>query len=374
MNESELFTKEPWDNILQSLKVRIFFWIGVLWLPPVTAVLLAKTFTNNIPDIDLFEDFAFHVRCLVSIPILLLTEEIIYKAVNDVIPTAIKRGIINPDQTNKLNKQRILINKLQKSLKLQFTLLIFSILIVYNKIFIELPPEISTWRTIHNTWYIFASWWNRWIGLTVYYFFIFRWLYKFLLWSLFIYKFTLLKPNLQSHHPDEMGGIAFLARRHIMFGLIATAISSVSSANIALTIIYGKFTLKDFYLPLGLYVVTMIVFLTLPLFILSPLLLRTKITGRYKFDSIAYLYAESFERKWYIGENIQKGELLGSPDFQSLNDLLESYSKIQAMRIIPLTHRMIVLLICLIAIPLLPLGLLQIPFSEMLSLIINHFL
>lgn len=373
MNHEKLFSFGRWDKTSESIKKRILFWVLLVWLPPVVAIIIAKILKVETPDIGLFQDFAFHVRCLISIPILLMAEKIIFKGLNEVIPNALYRGVFRSDQTNILGSLSSQIYKHQGSIVIEILLLIFSITIVFNNLYIDLPPGISSWKTMNDTFYHFANGWNKWVGLTVYYFFILRWIYKFLLWCIFLFKFVLLKPHLQSLHPDKMGGISFIVKRHVSFGLVATAMSSVASANISSSIIFGKLSLETFYLPLGIYLAIMISIFLVPLFILTPLLFNAKRRAKHQYGDLAYSYAETFEMKWFNNNDL-KPVMLGTSDIQSLNDLMGSYAELKTMRILPINHRMLVVLVLLIGLPLLPLGLFKIPLSEVLSLLLKHFI
>jgi hypothetical protein len=374
MNSEGLFSRSSWEKAPVSEKKRILFWILILWLPPILSIILSRPLTEKVPQIDIFQDFSFHVRNLIAVPILLVCEKIIFRATNELISTGLQRGVIRKENKENIVKFQSHLHRFQSSIVIEVLLILLSLLYVTNHLYIDFKSEVTFWKSTNSPFYAFAFWWDQWVGLTAYFFLILRWIFKFILWISLLLKLSCSKLNLVCLHPDKIGGLSFLVQRHFLFAFVATAISSVGSANIASSVMYGNITLETFYLPLGLYVTLLVGVFVLPLIFFSPLLLREKKRGKNLYGNLAFKYTENFKKKWFNQNDLNEQELLGSPDIQSLNDLMGSFSQLGSMNVIPITRQTLIILISRIGIPILPLGLFKIPLPELFSLVIKHIL
>jgi hypothetical protein len=370
----ELFCDGMIGKISSSRLKRAFLWAMIVWFPPVIAVIIGRFTHEQFPKIGLLQDFAFHVRSLLAVPFLVIIEKYIYRAGNLAIPNSLERGIIKGDKAVKMEAFRSKIHSLQSSIWSEIFLLMISLSIVYSQSYIDLENGVSTWKTMQTFPYVFARFWNQWVGVNIYFYFILRWVFKFSLWSAFLIKLSLLKPHLEYLHPDKMGGIAFLPRTQVLFGGFASAFSMVAMANISSSVLYGKIPFEKFYLPLAIYGITVTCFFIAPLASLTPHLLEAKRIGIRDYAVLSSKYSALFRRKWLEKEMEDSESLLGSSDIQSLNDLMGSFLNLKMMRVFAMSPRFFLVLLCFIAGPLLPLFLLKVPLSEAIYIVIKHFL
>ena len=91
------------------------------------------------------------------------------------------------------------------------------------------------------------------------------------------------------------------------------------------------------------------------------------------YMDLAARYVNAFDRKW-IGAGAAPGdELLGTPDIQSLADLSATAERVNGMRIVPISHRLLVILAAAALLPALPLLLLEYPVSELSKKLLEMF-
>jgi hypothetical protein len=359
----ELFSPGFLGNYFSSRVRRAIFCAMIVWLPPVIAVMVNILSGGKSPQIGLFQDFAFHVRCLIAVPLLVLVEKYIFRYANFAIRYTMDQSVFESYKLAELEKLRKIIYKLQSSLWIEAVLLLCSLAIIYTHSYLDLESETSSWRSMTTPLYHFAKTWNKWIGLTIYYYFILRWILKFLLWCTFLIKFSLLKPHLESFHPDQMGGISYLSKTQVLFGGFTSAFSAVSMANISSSILYGKMPLEVFYLPLVLYGTITAFFFLAPLGVFTPHLLDAKRNGKHEYAVLFSNYSTSFKKRWFNKTQDDLENLLGTLDIQSMNDLMSSYSGIKNMKVFAMDHHLFLVLLLFIAAPLLPLLFFKINFN-----------
>ncbi len=347
---------------------RILFWVMLLWLPPFALAALDSIGATHSPTVSVFTDLPFHIRYLLSAPILIAAECHLGQLLSGVIPILVARDMILPQSMQAFIKMASRIRGLRNSNGAEFILLLGSLAFVASRAYLDLPQEISSWRQSNSILGTVARIWELKIGLTAYYFLILRWIWKFLIWSYFLIRLAILKPNLQSHHPDHAGGLSFLVYRHLWFGLVAFALSAAISANIGEIVIFSKVSVSTFLFPLIFYLVFIEILLIAPLLCFTPLLVISRRNGLDRYGTFANRYAGDFDRKWVEPDPGETPEALGSPDIQSFNDLGETYVHLREMQSFVMKREHVVTLTILISAPLAPLILFKIPVSEFIKI------
>jgi hypothetical protein len=102
-----------------------------------------------------------------------------------------------------------------------------------------------------------------------------------------------------------------------------------------------------------------------PLLIFSPKLWRARLDGLERYNELASHYVNAFDKKWLRGVPTPTEPLLGTPDLQSLADLGTGVSRIQEMRWVPCTTRLLTITLIATLLPVLPLILFKYPLGEL---------
>jgi hypothetical protein len=244
--------------------------------------------------------------------------------------------------------------------------------VVMNLTGLRIAPttEMSTWATLltdAGPVRTMAGWWLDIVSMTVYRFILYRWLWRFVIWSMFLWKVARLKLNLMPTHPDLAGGLGFLGVGHSKFAILVLAASSVIASGLADQVIYAGVALSSFkYFILG-YTLCMILLILIPLVSFAPQLLGTKRKGLQVYGALATTYTHSFDQKWVKGDNPGGEVLLGSADIQSLADLGNSFDVIKKMGAFPFNLSTIKTIVIAAAFPFVPLLFTVMPAKEVLK-------
>ena len=198
-------------------------------------------------------------------------------------------------------------------------------------------------------------------------FLMYRWAFRMLVWARFLWQISNLDLLLTPTHPDGAGGIGFLGKGSIPFGMILFALSSVVSASIASRILFGGAILEQFeFIYVALIVLALIVFAG-PLIVFAPKLFRLKQDGLLRYGTLASQYTQAFDRKWASDISTAEEPLLGTGDIQSLADLGNSYELVRKMRSLPIELSDFIGIALPGVIPALPLAATVMPVSEMIK-------
>jgi len=211
------------------------------------------------------------------------------------------------------------------------------------------------------------------IGLTVFQFLLFRWLWKLCLWSSFLWRVSRLNLRLLAGHPDGVGGLGSLQGIHQRFSPLVAAISFLQCASLVESLSTGATTVSmiDPWLAVVL-AMDAIVFLG-PLFVFTDKLWAGRTRGMSAYMAFATRYVAKFEQKW-LTDGAATEDMLGTPDLQSLADLTNSVNVVRGMRGVPIGRRTITQLTAAAVIPLTPLLLFKYPVADLAEKVLARVL
>jgi hypothetical protein len=205
------------------------------------------------------------------------------------------------------------------------------------------------------------------VALPIFQFLMLRWVYRMMVWSRFLWKVSKLDLLLTPTHPDAAGGLAFIGKGLIPFGVILFALSAVVSSAIASRILFGGGKLEDYqWSYVSLFVIFLVVFAG-PILLFVPKLLVLKQRGLMEYAALGSRYTQAFHRKWIGEAEPIKETLLGTGDIQSLADLGNSFEIIRKMRIVPVELSDFIAMVLPGLIPALPLAATVMPVGEIIK-------
>lgn len=209
--------------------------------------------------------------------------------------------------------------------------------------------------------------WYSIITLPLFQFVVLRGLWRLAVWAYFIGALSRYHLLLSPAHPDQRTGLGFLKRPSLMYGAILLfALSCVTSAAWAPSVFthrahlhsLGAFVLLLFLVGFGLALAPMLLFL--------PRLINERLAAREQYGGLATDYARDFHAGWITRRS--RGELLGNSDFQSMNDLSQTFrNNVEEIHPFLFGRRDLALLAVATLLPLVPLLLAQMPLPKLLA-------
>lgn len=214
-------------------------------------------------------------------------------------------------------------------------------------------------------------WWGSLPLIILFRFLIFRWLWRWLLWTLYLRWLARAPLALHATHPDRMAGLGPLLGPSHASALIAAAAATVLAAAIADTVRLGGVPLHAFYDMAATFVALAVLLALVPGFVLSRRLYNVRKYGLRRYGAFSHRFARAFEARWY-GARGEDG--LGAPDISSLCDLGGSFSVVDEIRVFGWSRRVVVAVALGALLPMVPLVLMQIDFSDLVARIAKNLL
>jgi hypothetical protein len=172
-------------------------------------------------------------------------------------------------------------------------------------------------------------------------------------------------------HPDQMAGLRFLTGVQRQFTMVAYAIGVAVSGVTANAILYAGMSIEDLKTSLIAYGLLMLFLVTLPVYCVTPKLMRIKRKGMREYGALSHSYVREFHAKWIQGPSPADEKLLGSADIQSLADMGSSYGIISDMYTVPIDMRTLAYLAFPAALPALVAALCSLPLNEIVRSVIG---
>jgi hypothetical protein len=224
--------------------------------------------------------------------------------------------------------------------------------------------DVSTWYATASTegWKLtHAGMWYACVSLPIFQFLLLRWYFRLLIWIRFLWQVSRIDLSLVATHPDQVGGLGFLANTVYGFSVLLVAHGAMLAAQIANRIFFAGAALMDFKAEIAVMAAFVMCVVFGPLLVFSPQLARTKRIGLDEYGTLAERYVREFDGKWLRGGAQPSEPLIGSADIQSLADMGNSFSVVRSMRLAPIRRDALLLLAACVLVPLTPLLLTVMP-------------
>ena len=335
------------------------------WVPLAVLTAVEGAFSTG-PRIGFWQSVGTHVRLLVAIPLFFSAEAVFDRRIADVLRRIQQARLILPREEPRLMAAVQQAVRWRDSWGIEAALVILTAVLMVAGLRADLPLDVSTWRTKAGGDPTPAGWWYTLVCIPVFQFLFWRWCWRLLIWTRFLWRFSRLDLQLIPTHPDAAGGLAGLGVAHVDLAPISLAMSAVLSASYAEQILFAGVPLTKFAISLAAAIIGGTLTLIAPLAFFTPKLIEIKQRALLEYGTLAASYTRAFAAKWLRTDPPPDEPILGTPDLQSLADLGSSFELIRKMSVLPIVPSQILLLAIAGALPFAPLILLVIPLDQLI--------
>lgn len=348
------------NSLRLGLALGLFSW-GVLFLLAVLQGLTDQLFSLRVIGV--------HVRLLAVIPLLFYCEKIVSFWMDGFARNIVDSRVIPEKDLPAYDALIRRIDRLNDTSVIEFGFIAVVFLMPFLEPIIGMPGGTSTFSITGPVagGVVWAKVWYFGVCLTFFRFLMVRWLWHLLLWWYFLWRVSRFDLKLVPTHPDMAGGLGYLEVAQENFISLVIAVSLVFSASYAEGIISLKVPFETLYMLMPSILLLNAALFLGPLFIFLPKLWKCRAQGLNEYMSMAARYVGAFDKKWLrSGKDMLGDEQLGTADMQSLADLGASVSVVGAMRIVPISKRLVMELAVASIVPFLPLFLIKYRFDQII--------
>ncbi len=331
---------------------------------------------GNAVRVPFLYDFAAYARFLVAIPMLILAEGLIGREIATVSDHFNRSGLVSESDRLKYEAAIDRAKRMRDSILAEVVILVLAVLSVLLVLH-EFPLGFSTWRSLvsesgHTR--TLAGWWYLVVGVALFQFLLWRWLWRLAIWYGFLWRMSRLDLRLIATHPDRAAGLGFVGDAQRFFWIIVSAFAFTAAGVLGDEIVYGGVPLTSFWFAIAGYVVLVLVIFLLPLTMFAGQMSRAKIRSMHDYSALAVLHNRLFDEKWVQGRHGKDEVPLGAPEISSLADLAGASDVLYRMRPVPFDPRDALTLGLAALIPMTPLALTMFPPTKIFDLIFKVFL
>ncbi len=339
----------------------------LIWVPLCVLCLIEGLAFSGV-ELPFFRDIAAQTRFLLAVPVLVLADIPVGARLRQVVRHFVVAHLIREEDLTKF--QAIVLDTLRfRDARIAgMTLLVLAYVGTYNAVSGFSLNGDSTWfKPVPGHGLTLVGYWYAFVALPIFQFLMFRWAFRMVVWCRFLRKVSKLDLLLTPTHPDTAGGLGFVGKALIPFGVILFALSAVVSSAIASRVLFAGGKLEDYqWSYVALFMVFRVIFAG-PTLIFVPKLLVLKQRGLMEYGTFGSQYTQAFHRKWIEETEPGKEPMLGSGDIQSLADLGNSFEIIRKMRIVPVEFRDFLAMVLPGLIPALPLAATVMPVGDIIK-------
>ena len=341
-----------------NLGRRVIFAVAVGWVP---LVLLTALFTPG-AVVALLTDYKVASRMLIAVPILLLGQVLMESKFRTIVSQA-REDLVAPANMPQFDEILATLTRLRDSvlpeLAIAVLVCLHIALSVSGKVGLAGAWAAEGAQTVaHLTP---AGWYYILVSQLIYQLLVGICLWKWLLWTFFVFSLSRMKLQLMVSHPDKHAGMGFLGMSTLAFAPVAFAVAAAVGATWRYEILYTGAHLMSFKLPAIILLVLVVLIAVGPLLFFVPKLAPLRRKGILQYGSLAHLHSSEFHDKWILHRKGHELEFLAAPEVSTLTDLATSFQNIEDMKAIPLDKGSLMAPLIATILPLLPAVMAQVP-------------
>lgn len=338
---------------------------AIAWMPMALLASLQRVTTGDLEPLRVFaRDLPTHVRLLFAVPVLVLGDALIERAIVRCEDHLAGSGLVAPGE-------RRFVVALAAARRLRgsrVVLAAIAVAVIVAAATRWLGGATSSHLTFRpdaeaGTW---AGGWLAFVALPLFQLLMLRWVFRWLVWSWFLARVARLDLRVVAPHPDCAGGLGFLTGPTNAAVTIVVAVTAVASVEWRLEVLSRAATLAGLRGSVLMLAVILLGLLLAPLLVFMPRLLRLRRVGIVEYSRFGQRYVRAFHDKW-LREGSTGEDPLGSNDISALADLASGMAVVRGLRPSPIDSAVVVHLAVAFAVSMLPLLLAEVPLEELLG-------
>ena len=353
------------DSKRWNLGKRILLGVAVGWIP----IVILTLSVDPSALLSLLSSYAINSRMLIAVPVLLAGQplmESIFLRIGRHITDA---DLLSPSDSEQLKQTVAKLRRWRDSSLPEIVIVVIAYSYVagslHSHFAIALPWALTgTGAAAHLSP---AGWYVVLVSQPLYQLLLGISLWKWLLWTIFLFKLSRLDTKLVATHPDKHGGLGFLGISPLAIAPTVFAISTVIGSTWRIDILREGMHLINLKSSAAALLVILLSVAFGPLILFVPKLAQLRRKGILDYGVLGQIHSTEFDEKWVQHRAGHEQEFLTAPEISSLIDFSSSYVNVEALQPFPFDKESFLSLVMAIAIPLLPVVLAEIPLVELLK-------
>lgn len=381
-NSSEEFSLSeggPFNRALERMRMHnsqgklALVGLCITWLPLVIITAIEGTLYSG-TQLPFLKDVPMQARVLVAIPMLIMIKFAIdgkvmavLKYLSEALMSAEERELIF---TTVLRRAKKMTGSALTEIILLLIVVGSTISLVKSGAYSALEGGTTSWMTsgiAGNQTLSFAGYWATIISIPIFQFLLLRWLWRYFVWVLLLFRLSKANLILLPTHADRAGGLGIIMLAQRSFSLVFVAGSVVISGELIAQLREHPDLFETIRGEGIAYIVISLVFILIPLLFFTAKLFKTKNEGLLYLSKLGATLSGKFEREWVNDLPIEKRIAAQQVDPSMVYDYSGVYDSVQQLRTIPVTLRDIISMGLTLFAPFIPIPLIHYSVAELIQ-------
>jgi len=339
--------------------------VAITWVPIMVWAAMSG-YLGADPRDPVLRHLGVHVRCLLAIPLMILSEPLANWVMGAIVGNFVPSGLVRSEDHDRFHAVLESVERWRDSKWIWIGMVGLVVLNAWltNRVWINGDTDALTWAEGATT-LDFGGAWGLFVVRPLFLFLLLVWVWRLMLTWILFRRISRLELQLVPSHPDRVGGLGFLEFHSAAFGLIVLAVSSVFSAAVAHQILNHDATLKQFQIPLLVLLGLIVVLFLLPLTSFQSRLRRANLRARFEYGTLAGRHVRGLHERWVEGKKIED-DILSAPEIGPAADVATLYGMGTSMKFAPIGKVQIGTIIVPALLPLIFLIAIEVPITEVL--------
>ncbi len=352
---------------------RILILCGIAWLPLVLLTLIEGTLYATDITIPFIKDVEAYVRGLIIIPMLVMADNVVEPMMGKTMLYLRSSGVVPEAEQGRMERASKHVAYLINAKWMQVILALIAIAVSWllHADYIDMWKErnVTSWALhlddgeVEET---FAGMWFLLVTAPMVSFLLYRWMWRFIVWSYFLFRVSRLKLELFASHSDQAGGLGIIGYGQNLFGFIFFIMATLLSSELSSNLLYEGEKLVDVKLFVLVFIAISIIVITAPLLFFSNKLVSLKRRALAEYGELQQQISRDFHHHW-IDEKSKR--LVDSIHPSSMADYSAVYEVVSSIRIVPINPKSVIVLAAVLLVPFLPLALTESSVWDVLHMI-----
>ena len=347
----------------------VLFLALLAWLPPGLLALALSAVDEGYAGLGYFTDPTAYSRYLVAVAVMIGTERYANGRIIALTHHFRGSGLLGNDQDQALAHLLDTADRRTSSTLVELALAAACLVLAGMSVSLAISLSGASWEGTRESGTQALSWaghYARFVSTPLFQFLLLRWMWRFVVWTVLLYRIARLPLQLAPLHPDRAAGLGFLSIYPSIFSGFVFALSCVVAAVFLREIGLGQLTTETIGFGLAGWIgIVLLVFLGPLVVFMRPLYLARE-EALLDYGRLASQHHIAFHRKW-IEPATHGAEIMGSVDPSSASDLNASVQAVLDMRTIPVDRRAVAQLVVSAGVPLLPVLATLVPLRDLIK-------
>jgi len=355
--------------LLRTLGAILIAWVPMAVLAAVEGVALGPSRRESF-----LLDIAAYSRFLIALPLLILAERIALPLLSHIVRHLGRPELLPETERPRYEAMVALSSRLVRSPLAAMIMVALAYVATISAGQAAYPTNVGTWvAPVGDTARALslAGMWRTFVSQPLYVVLVLTWLWRAMVWALFLRKVSRLDLRLVASHPDHMGGLRFVMASLRAFSPIGFALAVGISGTIAERVIVSGQRVTEFAPVIGVVVAVLLLLFVGPLLVLRKPLKRIRTRAIFSYGRLASGVGYHFEHQWLrAGEDVP-ANALQAPEFSATTDLYSIVTNANTVKGVPIDLQGVVPFVLATLLPFVPLALFEMPLVALLKLAVG---